>query len=492
MKKKIIIVSSLIFAVILIPIILVCFAFGLAPQYDKSFYGGMAVKYNRLKSVEGKKVVIIGGSSVAFGIRSDIMEEQLNMPIVNFGLYANLGTKYMLDVAEDFIAEGDIVIITPEQNSQALSLYFNAEAVWYSVDGCYEILNKIPSGNYGDLAKNFMKFTSGKFNYWNNNNKPDPDGVYNVRSFNAYGDIEYSRPYNTMQNDYDSGMSISFKTEVIATEFIDYLNEYRNKLVNRGAAVYYSFCPMNSSALEENTSDDDKVAYYNYLTEKLNFPIIGNPNTHLLDSGWFYDSNFHLNDAGAVYYSTLLAQEIKAEINDFTPIIADLPDKPQKPGEDGNSSQGQLSQDLTDASKIFNLSGVTVTSQDGEVVLTGAWTIDGLTDYGKSLTEIIIPSTLAGLPVKNIADGCFKDNVNIVKITFGENIATVGRNAFENCVNLSGIYITSLDPDSYHPASDIFDGLDNCAFYVPQEVYATEYAVNYFWGALGQNHLKWY
>ena len=33
------------------------------------------------------------------------------MPVVNFGLYANLGTKYMLDIAKDFIGKDDIVII---------------------------------------------------------------------------------------------------------------------------------------------------------------------------------------------------------------------------------------------------------------------------------------------------------------------------------------------------------------------------------------------
>ena len=117
MKKKILLISFTVFIIILIPVILVSFAFGLSPQYDESFYGGMAIKYDRLKNISERKVVIIGGSSLAFGLRSDLLEQELGMPVVNFGLYANLGTKYMLAVAKDFIGKDDIVIIAPEQNS---------------------------------------------------------------------------------------------------------------------------------------------------------------------------------------------------------------------------------------------------------------------------------------------------------------------------------------------------------------------------------------
>ena len=177
MKKRIAFISLTITTIILIPVILIVFAFGLSPQYDKSFYGGMAIKYDRIKNISDRKVVIIGGSSLAFGLRSDLLEQELGIPVVNFGLYANLGPKYMLDVAEDFIGKDDIVIIAPEQNEQALSLYFNAEAVWYSVDGKYEILRKIDSDHTGEMLGEFFTFVSGKFGYWKNKNKPNPEGV---------------------------------------------------------------------------------------------------------------------------------------------------------------------------------------------------------------------------------------------------------------------------------------------------------------------------
>lgn len=490
-KRKIILISALVFTVLLIPIILVCFAFGLPAQYNESFYGGMKIKYDRLKSVKGKKIVVIGGSSVAFGLRSDIMEKELHMPVVNFGLYANLGTKYMLDVAEDYIDNGDIVIISPEQNSQALSLYFNAEAVWYSLDGNYSVLWDIPWDNAGDMAKQFLTFVGGKFGYWQSGNKPKPNGVYNVNSFDKYGDIKYAREYNVMKNGYDAGMPISFDKNIISADFVKYLNDYRARLTKKGANVLYSFCPMNAAALSEASTDEVQKQYYDYLTESLSFSVIGNPESHLLDSEWFYDSNFHLNDCGSLYYTLLLAQELKAELGDFSPMLTETPQKPLLPDDD-NTSQGTISKDLTEAAKIFELGGVAVSTENGEVMLTGSWIINGLTEYGKSLTEIVIPDTLAGLPVTGLADGCFAGDTVVTKITFGVNIGSVGNGAFSGCSSLRGVYITSLDPDTYHPAPNVFDGLKNCAFYVPKEVYASDYIVDYFWGGLDSDMLKSY
>ena len=130
------------------------------------------------------------------------------------------------------------------------------------------------------------------------------------------------------------------------------------------------------------------------------------------------------------------------------------------------------------------LSGVTISTKDGEVILSGSWTIDGLTEYGASLSEIAIPDTLAGLPVTAISARAFADNTIVEKITFGVNIASAGLNAFNGCTTLKGIYITSLDANSFHPSNGILDGADNCSFYIPKEVYASDYLTDYFWGPL--------
>jgi len=183
-----------------------------------------------------------------------------------------------------------------------------------------------------------------------------------------------------------------------------------------------------------------------------------------------------------------LAQEIKSKLGDYTSIKTDIPSAPQEPDEGGAS--GTLSKELEEAAKIFNLSGVDITVEAGEVIYKGEWIITGLTEFGASLTELTLPDELMGLPVTTIADGCFKDS-NVSKLIFGCNISSVNKAAFDGCANLRGIYITSLDPNTFHPSSDILDGLVDCVFYVPEEVY-TDYILDYFWGYLDGNKILTY
>ena len=97
MKKSLIIIAAIL--VIVLPVgILLGMLFMLPSQYSNTFVGELDEKYNRLMEIDEPKIIVVGGSSVAFGLESEIIEEYTGMPVVNFGLYAALGTKVMLDL----------------------------------------------------------------------------------------------------------------------------------------------------------------------------------------------------------------------------------------------------------------------------------------------------------------------------------------------------------------------------------------------------------
>ena len=61
------------FLVFIMPLVTIgVVTFALPPVYDNTFIGELGEKYDRLKSIDEPKIVIIGGSSVAFGIDSRI------------------------------------------------------------------------------------------------------------------------------------------------------------------------------------------------------------------------------------------------------------------------------------------------------------------------------------------------------------------------------------------------------------------------------------
>ena len=137
MKSKAKIALPLILALVLIlsPLaVLVGVYLGTESVYRNTFYGELDDKYDALYSAKGEKIVLIGGSSVAFGYDSKTLSDLFDRPVINFGLYAELGTKLMLDLAEDAIREGDIVLVAPELDAQTLSLYFNGGATLRALD----------------------------------------------------------------------------------------------------------------------------------------------------------------------------------------------------------------------------------------------------------------------------------------------------------------------------------------------------------------------
>ena len=101
--------------IIFLPIVLLLgYAFSIPAQYTNTFVGELDDKFERLTSIDEPKLVVVGGSSVAFGLESEILEKYVGMPVVNFGLYAALGTKVMLDLSKAGINEGDVVVLAPE------------------------------------------------------------------------------------------------------------------------------------------------------------------------------------------------------------------------------------------------------------------------------------------------------------------------------------------------------------------------------------------
>ncbi|MBR5188076.1 MAG: hypothetical protein IKW18_06355, partial [Clostridia bacterium] len=219
-------------------------------RFDETFLGEFEKKVDRLYEAEGEKIIFVGGSSLAFGLDADLLSKTLGKTVINFGLYATLGTKVMMDYTRDAIGEGDIIVIAPEMNEQTWSLYFNAEAMWQALDGNFSDIRYLSSDDYPAMLGSFWKFAVSKAKYFTQELNVSSLGIYQASSFDEYGYIANNRDkdYNTMPGGFDAGKPITFSTDIISDEFIDYVNEYTEYAESKGAKVYLSTCPLNESA----------------------------------------------------------------------------------------------------------------------------------------------------------------------------------------------------------------------------------------------------
>ena len=396
---------------------LIC-GFGLPVQFGDTFMGELKSKYERLKETSGKRIVLVGGSGVAFDCDSALMDDFFpSYEIVNFGMYAGLGTKAVMDLSENYIHEGDIVILSPEQSEQTFSDYFNGEYMWQAADGAFGMLRDLKSENFEAMLGNFPRFALEKLNYVMKGQKPQTDSIYQKKSFNTYGDIELDTcRENILPNGYDVNQKVRFTEDVVQPEFMDYMNDWAKRLEKKGAVVWYRYCPVNKLSVEDM---DDLAAYDVFLRQKLDFPVIGNQENSLMEAEWFFDTNFHLNQPGKEVNTVQLIRDMKAMLGDDRAVTVELPEKPHR-------TWGDVSAE------------------------TRIWTAKDSETYQGEET-IVIP----------------------------ENVTQIEDYAFSNCAGLKQIVLEQKDPSKCIVGQHLLDGT-GAEILVPQ-MSVDSYKRNYFW-----------
>ncbi len=479
-KGKFIIIFAALLMVFLLPFASVTvIALAITPVYDETFVGELGEKYERLNSIEGEKLVVVGGSSVAFGLDSAALEREIGMPVVNFGLYANLGTKLMLDLSRSGIGEGDVIVLAPEMNDQTLSLYFNSETTMQALDGNFGMLASVDSENYEALLGASWGFAADKLGYTLGGKVPENSGAYSKKWFNSYGDNIYDRPYNemttvtkniTLDYKYDAEDGVVSEYE----EFIDYVNEYVEFCTGRGATVYFSFPPMNEASMTDYNTVENINAFYDNLASSLHCRVISNVNDYIMDEGYFFDSEFHLNNAGVKIRTANLANDLKRELGMTNKTTIELPEPPgYRPNDFVDGSD--------DANPYFELeAGVNGAGQD-------VWYIVGLKEEGMQQTDLIIPNNVDDIPIVGIKAGAFAGS-SLRTLTVGDNINFIASRAFADAEELVAVYITALQPskitvpNGFDENGLATDGANpELKIYVPEDAFF-DYVADYFWG----------
>ena len=424
-------------------------------QYDHTFYGELDEKHDRLSSIDKPKIVVVGGSSVAFGLDSQMIEEKTGYEVVNFGLYADLGTKIMLDLSRRHISEGDIVIIAPEMDEQTLSLYFNGSSALKATDGKPSMLFELDGDDWYDIWGALWGFAGEKWSYFKNGT-PDPEGVYNSKNFNKYGDISpdfFKREENIMGLGYDTAKPLHISKEIFDGDFVEYLNTYIDTLTKKGATVYYGFCPMNEMAVQTDPdlplSKEEQIktlssALVTYLEDTLHCPVLGTPEAAVMPSLYFYDSNFHLNDMGVPLHTARLVDDLLLA-EQKTPVYAT---------EQAKTEEGYV---WNDECFVY------------EMLSDSTCAIVDTTQLAQTLKTLYVPNKVNEIPVSRIKAGAFDKCKALSTLLFGagDSLQAVDEDAFKKVLSLTTFFIYCNPPTTF-PSPDRL-GDPNAVVFVPKD-----------------------
>lgn len=452
MKKTIVFILILI---LLLPAIVIGYGATLPEYYGNTYYAELSELYQKLKDTQGMKIVIVGGSNVAFGVDSAQMEATLrecglDYTVCNFGLYAAVGTSAMLELSRDFISEGDVVILAIEPTSETFSTYFGATAMLKCAEAKTEMLLHLNESQQSNLVGNYLTYLQERSEIQRTGILPQADGVYAKSSFDENGDLRFDRAGNAMLLGYDPANPIDLSGITYETAFVEQVNDYVADAEAKGAAVFMSFSPMNRGALTDS-SEETIYRFFTGLQEQFRCPIISDPNDYILDSGWFYDSNYHLNTPGMSVRTHQLTCDLLHHLGYYSLISFDPPRMPRPlvQMDAGNIDSGDF---------LFEPFG------------EKGFLVSGLSSQGKEKQSLILPSIHNSKPVVGITDTAFSGNTQITELIFPAAIISIPDGAFAGCVNLKKLTLlhTQTPPDI---GKGLLSGTEDLMIYVPVTSY---------------------
>lgn len=457
MKKRIgkLILAGLL--LLILPVSVLLAGLSLPSLYGDTYYGVLPKMYERLQRVSGPKILVIGGSNVAFGLDSQLLEDLLgekgyDYTVCPFGLYAAVGTSAMLDLSRDTLGNGDIVVLAMEPTSETMSDYFGAETFWKCAEDAPQLIGKLSRDKQGTLAGSYLSYLHQRRDIVSSGNFPAAEGVYAASSFDERCDLIYDRPGNRMAAGFDTSLTVDLEMVRVSDAFAAQLREYCDAAAKRGASVLLSFSPVNRPSVAD-LSEEAVEAFFHTCLEAFACPVISDPNRYILDSGWFYDSNFHLNSAGAQLRTGLLAEDLLTWLGCYEELRYELPAMPPS-----DAVIGETAGD-TDCFRY-------------EPDESGAgYRIAGLTGQGLSRKELQIPSVYEGRPVLSIAPDALEDAAALEQLRIPASITYLPGGLFEHTRNLTRLILEHTD----YPCdveADTFRGADQLRVLVPRAVYS--------------------
>lgn len=447
--------------VILSPAMVLISGAALPDFYQDSYYAVLPEMYRRLESVEGPKIVVVGGSNVAFGLDSALLEELLaekgfDYTVCPFGLYAAVGSSAMLDLSLGTLNEGDIVILAFEPTSETLSTYFGATAFWKCAENAPELLMKVSDSKRSALFGNYVPYLQERQQIFTSGVYPQAEGVYAKASFNERCDLVYDRAGNIMTLGFDTAAPVDLASVTIEEKFAQQVNDYCRAAEAAGARVYLSFSPVNRSALTGD-AEASVLSYFQLCNTAFHCQIISNPNAYIMESYWFYDSNFHLNSPGAVVRTCTLAEDILSVLGCYERLHYEIPDIPAHMG---------VSFDT--AAETDHFTYAAIAGANGEIL---GYRISGLTQSGLEQTELTIPAAYEGLPVVGMTEDALSGAAALQQLRVPESVEELPDGVFRECTVLQQLILEHRN----QPCSvteHTFDGADQVQVFVPEEAYS--------------------
>jgi hypothetical protein len=274
-----------------------------SPKSSQSILFAQIDKDSLLVNTTSPRLILIGGSNIAFGVNSQMIKDSLKINPINTAIHAKIGLKFMLNHTAKFIKRGDIIIVVPEyQQYVDNTLYGSNELLRIAFEVTKDGYRTLSFKQWFHLSPEIVPYACSKYNIKNYFSSIQPS--YTRKAVNKYGDAYLHWYLKQRPFEAASGVSDNFNQDAI-TE----LNNFRNEVQKKGATVYISFPAYANDYFDAGKK---QIAHIQSELIKNNFKILGTPERYKIDRSLCFDTPYHLLKPGVDIRTRLLIADIKA------------------------------------------------------------------------------------------------------------------------------------------------------------------------------------
>ena len=240
--------------------------------------------YQKATKTKGnKRIILLGGSSLAWGVSAKKLSQELNVLALNAGIHALVGFRHFIRTVDDVIdKDKDIIVISPEYGLSSQDPMFDRFLIFCEI--AISIQNKYPVECIGYTPSKIARI----FPIINKR-----EGHFFAAGFNEFGDYVYREQGINMEGKFKRSEHIVCEGISIEKLKKQYL-QYMLKLKNKGYNIVYipNFVPQNGCI-------DPKLIEKFHEVIFTNFGIEGFVNAKLMhEDYYFYNSEYHLTKKG--------------------------------------------------------------------------------------------------------------------------------------------------------------------------------------------------
>jgi hypothetical protein len=280
---------------------------------DENDYSRASIlKHERLAQLPSPKIVLVGGSNLAFGVDSQKIEQELDCQVVNMGMNGWLGIRFMLEEVRGTLKSGDTVVLSFEWDNFFKPVEGHGPSFLGIIKTNPAALSFLTFEQYKFLLQAFSEVAKEKMGRLikqeliragirkQESTARELRGAFlnaieALEGFSPHGDLISHLSVETPLP-FPLGQDLIQKGTPVEKKAIEMMVEFAKEMSSRKIDVLVSYPPIPPDVFERHSDSLNDI--HRLLSKHKELSIPRDPVEFVFDRVNFFDTIYHLNRYG--------------------------------------------------------------------------------------------------------------------------------------------------------------------------------------------------